>query len=171
MSSRSYIRPSFSLGLQEFKESLMNTPHNSAPPSSPIQKYRPSLSSSQIAYIIHLAERELPRSQDATSILRSLKPFLVKIDCGGVEVSYTAAARPALLDQLGAYSTSELAVSKTAYNEGCYVKMKESSSSLSEHELECALEHKYLNDLMSGDEERQYEKDLEAEAEAIRRNI
>ena len=81
-----------------------------------IQKYRPSLTASQIVYIIKLAEKELPRSQEAASILRSLVPFISKIEHGAIEVSYTATPRPDILDTLGAYSLSSLTVSKKAYN-------------------------------------------------------
>jgi len=143
---------------------------------STTQRYRPSLTAVQIAWIVTKAKTELPISDTAFSVIASLDPFLTKIANRSITPSYVVSNKPLAnsLEALGAASeigntynpSNNLAnsliregVTKEQLWEECYKKYMASPASCTLTEIECAQEHRYLNDLMTEEEIAAFEKD------------
>jgi len=133
-----------------------------------IKKYRPSLSYLQIQTIVNLAKSsELDR--EAISIITTLAPFLSKIENETISASYTSSFKGAKdanisLESLGESSISSEddlhihSISKEAYWEQCYTKYSTNPNSCTLSEIKCSQEWRYLNDLMTQEEEVQHER-------------
>lgn len=138
-------------------------------------KYRPSLTISQIRHAIKLAKLESPISQESVNLVKTLAPFLTKIETESIEPAYVAEDKPSILDSLGAediFSTpSSRLESKVIYNKIAYAKYKESPESCTLEEIAAAQEHAYINDLMTPTEEAKYEAEINKLAESIRKEV
>lgn len=146
------------------------------------QKYRPSLSGLQIAVILDTF-RSLPiKSAEHISIMRTLSPFLAKIECGAIVPSHTAQRDPAKVDLLSAIGASldhsssrEVAmelrgyptvdiptITKEQWWHQCYEYYilhltDPAGKPITPEQLHAAKEHMYLNDLMTAQEVSEFE--------------
>lgn len=144
----------------------MNTSSNT-PNRQP--KYRPVLSALQIKHILALAKRENPLSDLSLSVISTLSVFQAKIDNAVVVPAYTGAVDTVakevqqLMDLGGTPATpstpsaTTLGVDKEAYWEQCYKLYTADPASCSLAQLQGATEWRYLNDLMTPEEEAAYE--------------
>jgi len=129
----------------------------------PNTKYRPTLTTLQIMTILELAKTP-PISPEKMSIISTLAPILAKIQTGALKPSYTTQDKVVktttdLLAELGGLDegdpnpASNLGFSKAHYWEQCYTKHKEDPDSCTSSELEGVKEYRYLNGLMSPEEQ------------------
>ena len=138
-------------------------------------KYRPCLSASQIVHIISLAKKEIAATfgdcTESINLVGVLAPFNAKVEAAAKVAAYTTSPTTAIssltCEDLGA-GGKELAVNAlepTSYEllskeqqwEVAYKKYSTDPSSCSLTELAAAKEHMYLNDLMTPEQEREYE--------------
>lgn len=138
----------------------------SQPQSTSSTKYRPVLTSAQILHILCLAKSEQPHiSLESMGLIAVLAPFQAKIENAGVVAAYTTVPekpKANSLEALGSFSRekSDTATrgNKELYWKQCYEKVTEHGpAQCSLQEIEAANEHRYINDLMSPQEEEQYE--------------
>lgn len=150
-------------------------------------KYRPPLSNAQITHILELAKMEKPYiSQLSMSVIATLVPFQAKIDNDCVAAAYTTSDKPKLSDiqALGGTTTGtggpvaadlpndfawaassntptgggDGGGTKEQYWEACFKKTKQHGyKGCSLAEIQAANEHRYINDLMSPEEEEHHE--------------
>lgn len=126
-------------------------------------KYRPSLSVTSITKIIALAMSEAPNiSPEARQVLATLAPFKAKIDAQGITPAYTTTPKADLLTELGGISAStnlpvDTTLDKEDYWEECYVKFCQRPTECSLAEVDAANEYRYLNDIMTEEEEAAFE--------------
>lgn len=133
---------------------------------TPTPKYRPSLTASQLTYILQLAKNDYAQlaSQQALDLISILHPFLAKIEVGAVAVSHTAT--PIKRDSFETAITYNKSVSnypaeftsKEEYWGHCYDLYANATPNLTIAELQAAKEHMYLNDMMTEEEIAEYEK-------------
>lgn len=125
-------------------------------------KYRPVLTATQIEHILALAKSESPISQDSMSLISTLSPFQAKIQNAGIAAAYTVSNKPKAnsLEALGGVSsTSSISSSsKEEYWEMCYLKLQSNPTTCSLEEIKAANEHKYLNELMTPEEIKKFER-------------
>jgi len=139
------------------------------PPLTPIQKYRPSLTAAQIAHILrlsklHLSDYEGVDRQDidiSKSVIKTLAPFLAKIQNYAIEPAFTTSPKLTTLELLGEVDSTRLAsVDKIARNQFCYNLYLQDPNSCDLSQIAAAKEHMYVNDLMTPEEEAAYEADM-----------
>lgn len=142
-----------------------------------VTKYRPVLTSAHILHILALAKREYPHMSSASmNLIGVLAPFQAKIENAGIAAAYTTTPRVAInsLESLGvtpaithtwATSTAiDSCGSKEQYWLHCYTKVQEAGTvACTLEEIQAANEHRYLNDMMTPEEEEQYELDTNPE--------
>lgn len=132
-------------------------------PAAVAVKYRPSMTSYQITKILELAKLESEGiSPISMSIIATLAPFQAKIENAGIQASYTPVpAKPSTtsLEALGAASAAvDQVVDKEEYWALCYERLQQyGATELSLVELQAVAEHRYLNDLMTTEEESEHE--------------
>lgn len=119
------------------------------------QKYRPVLTVDHINTIVSLCSSELQKaySQDVLDVLRIFKPLKAKIDTETLSITEYMKLPDTELRETASYypELRETAYKKYLLNpEECTLK-----------EIEDANTYRYENDLMSKEEEREYEKYLE----------
>jgi hypothetical protein len=138
-------------------------------------KYRPSLTAAQIRYILKLAKLESPLTEESKSVIKTLSPFLAKIDNEAISPAYEYAERPSILESLGADSLNSpefnKETNKAIINSLCYEQWKQQPESCSLEEIAAAQEHAYINDLMTPEEEESYESEIDKLADNIRKEI
>lgn len=137
-------------------------------------KYRPSLTAREIEHIVELAKTESPISSLSLAVLVKLTPFLAKIEIGSINPAHIPSTKPAVnsLESLGAAMpelgeaagklmslTIDNFSSKQDLWEACYNKSVSNPATCSVTELECAREHRYLNDMMSEQEVIDFERE------------
>lgn len=132
-------------------------------------KYRPVLTSFQIIHILELAKKEVPLSSTSISIIGTLAPFQAKIVNSGIVAAYTtspnSANTPISLASLEATvsnsDNNDIAeANKELYWKQCYdMLIAEGIGSLSLAEIDAANEYKYINDLMSPEEQADFESE------------
>lgn len=134
---------------------------------APQQKYRPSLTATQIAHIIDLCKLEQPISDNSIAILGILAPFQAKIQNGAMAPAYETTPRQSTLESLGATSLPALGeysfqnvryATKEEYWEACYKVYQLNPTSLTVQEIQAAKEHMYLHSLMSPEEMVEFER-------------
>ncbi len=126
------------------------------------KKYRPSLTSAQIAHILALAKTEAPNiSEISFSLISALAPFQAKIENDGISVAYeTKPAKPKAnsLEALGVATSKPEGLAKEEHWLACYdFYILHGAEACSLQELTAVAEHRYLNDLMTPEEERVHE--------------
>ena len=134
------------------------------------KKYRPVLSAGAISHILALAKSENPISTTSLEVIGILAPFMAKIENDAISAAYEATPKMSLEEKLGIGMPSSMhsmevlkipTVSKEEYWEQCYNKYKSNPISCTLSEIQAAREHMYLHDLMSPQEVREFERDLQ----------
>ena len=129
-------------------------------------KYRPSLTASQIIYILDLTKGVTPMTVESYDIIRVLSSFQNKIANDAIAPAYIATNKPAStsLEALGGDSIAsidkESYPTKEVYWEVCYNKYKLNPTSCSLTEIQASQEWRYLNDLMTPEEQAAYDLEL-----------
>jgi len=130
-----------------------------------ITKYRPSLTASNIQWIVETAKNTHPLTPEAYSVIAVLDPFLTKIGNNTLTPAYRINTKPKAnsLEALGEGLESSKAVTagtleKTAYWEQCYNKYLLAPASCTLTEIANAQEHRYLNGLMGKEEMAEFER-------------
>ena len=134
-------------------------------------KYRPSLTEEQLLHIVTLAKCENPLSLTSIQLVSQLAPYVAKIEAGSLVPSYVPSQHKpvsktqSILESLGHDCTPETEEEKFQASlvkedlwELAYEKYKENPSSCTSLELTYAQEHRYLNDLMSPEEVKEWER-------------
>lgn len=116
-----------------------------------ITKYRPYFTAEELSEIILcLKSNPTPRR---LQLIRYLESFRLKIDHGVINAAHTSA--PDISERLG---FAELpAQSPAIIGEAAYQKQLVNPKSCTPHEINAALQHRYTNNLMSAEEEKEYE--------------
>lgn len=114
-------------------------------------KYRLSLTANQIAYLAELvhADTRFETTGTREDLAAYLNIFLAKLQYGKVNVAYVATPRKSIEQKLGLTSRSEI-----------YEKWK-AGAECSEWELGQVAAYRYTNDLMTPEEEAEYERGVE----------
>lgn len=113
-------------------------------------KFRPSLSVSDMVFIKD-ALISLPQSPQRNTILESFNRMILKAEHGIVNPSHLALGKPSIESTLGFSSedhTIETLMDAWASN----------PSLLSNHQIARVQHHRYINDMMTPDEEASYEQ-------------
>jgi len=113
-------------------------------------KFRPVLSIQQISKIISLAQSESPLSRESKSILRTLVPFKAKAENSAIVGVATKSEN--LESTLGFNSEPKESGIQELYRKW------ENKVSLSIHEIERVHQYRYESNLMTPEEESEYEK-------------
>ncbi len=145
-------------------------------------KYRPVLTSEQILHILNLAKLEQPSISSASiSLISVLAPFQAKIENAGIQAAYTTSLKApstTSLEALGgtgvaealgselpscitssAIVSTEAMIGKEAYWEQCFHKYSANPTLCSLQEIEAANEYRYINDMMSTEEQEEFENE------------
>ena len=113
-------------------------------------KYRPSLSLSDMQFIYDTLLVQ-PASPQQQSILASFNKLILKAKHGITTPSHVATGSPTIETQLG-FSSEDHTI------ETLMDAWNSNPSILSQSQIERIQHHRYLNDLMSPEEESQYEQ-------------
>lgn len=118
-------------------------------------KYRASLTESNIDKILSLCKLEAPMSNESMYLIGYLAPIKTKIINAGITAAYTTAPKASVEESLGMAAIETR--SKEAIWKDCYYKWKEDPTSCSLEEINGANEHRYLEDMMTPEEETEWE--------------
>lgn len=120
------------------------------------QKFRPVLTHSQISHILTLCKKDL--TQESISCIAILAPFEAKIKNLGVQAAYTQKPKDSKLTDLGfqSHTPKEVVDVETLYSQ--YMENGENISDFSLQEIQKIQEYRYTNDLMTPQEEIEYEE-------------
>lgn len=119
------------------------------------QKFRPVLTHTQISHILTLCKKDL--TQESISCIAILAPFEAKIKNLGVQAAYTQKPKESKLDELGyTHTPKEVVDVETLYSQ--YMENGENISEFSLQEIQKIQEYRYTNDLMTPQEEVEYEE-------------
>jgi len=115
-------------------------------------KYRPSLAANEIHYIISLCEADKTQPAMAHELLAKLKLFVAKMKLGIVNPAFSSSSQVhiTLEDQLGF-------VDPAAKRKAAYEKWKVDPYLCNKQEFAMAETYRYENDLMTPEEEEDYE--------------
>ena len=119
-----------------------------------MKKYRPVLTVEQISHLIALCKKEL--SEESIRCIATLSPFLAKIQNCGVTEAYTQKPVKTQLETLG-FSTEISPQQQRAQLYQSYVNSGEDPNLFSAQQLIQIQLYLYENDLMSEEEERNFE--------------
>tara|TARA_R110002167_G_scaffold366375_1_gene595551 strand:- start:13720 stop:14166 length:447 start_codon:yes stop_codon:yes gene_type:complete len=135
--------------------------------NTPASKYRPVLTAAQIEHILTLAKLESPISATSFSVIATLSPFLAKIQNNAVTAAYSTTEKSSKFSVSGLGGTSlaqpdnttyDSNVSKEAYWEQCYTKYEIAGpANCTLEELDAVAEYRYLHDLMTPEEQANFE--------------
>jgi hypothetical protein len=124
-------------------------------------KYRPYLTLQQLHYFLQLAEADQRTETEALRLrsIRELKLFIAKNDLGAVKPAFVSVGRSTLEDRLGLdeVSTSSSPEEKRKLSYDLWTK---NPLLCNEEQIRQAQLYRYENNLMSPDEESQYENSL-----------
>jgi hypothetical protein len=117
----------------------------------PENKFRPAITEAEIRYLIARCDTESDELLRATAagISARLKVFLVKAQVGLVAPAFSSAGRLTLEQKLG--------VEPADTREACYQKWIKYPELCSPKEIAAAELYAYENDLMTPDQEKEYE--------------
>ena len=117
-------------------------------------KYRMTFNAQEIHYLHQLIKSEMrPELQNiAGSLDRYFKTFLFKLNLGTVAVSHTASQKQSLEDQLGMTDPS-------TRRAAAFGKFKLNPALCTPDEITLAKTYMYENNLMTEEEEREFEND------------
>lgn len=121
-------------------------------------KYRPVLTAVQITHILNLAKTESPAISSASiSLIATLSPFLAKIESAGIVPAYETMQEKSVKKEPTVPAVPKDPIEKEHYWEQCFSKFLADPTSCSLKEIEAAQEHRYLNGLMSLEEQKEFE--------------
>lgn len=128
--------------------------------AAPSNKYRPYLTMQQIKYFIELAESDQRAETEALRLksLRELKLFVAKSDLGLVNSALTVVGKQSTEDKLG--FTSESGDTPEQKREKAYQLWRVNPQLCDDNQIQMAKLYMYENDLMSPDEEAEYESSI-----------
>lgn len=118
-------------------------------------KFRPSLTAGQIEHIIHILSTAGENSPLNQSCLKSLRMFSLKAQHGIVSPSHLALGRESLESSLG-FTTSEPVTTV----ELLYKVWQSHPTTLTSAQLQQVQSYRYQNNLMSPEEEQEYDMKL-----------
>lgn len=124
-----------------------------------MKKYRPSLTAAQVSHILLLAKTESPISEDSFSLIATLAPFQAKIENDGIGAAYTVSTKPKAnsMESLVAIEPIMPGLSKERYWEACHDLYITNPTACNLQVIQAAQEHRYINDLMTPEEEKAHE--------------
>lgn len=126
----------------------------SAHQHNPNQKFRPYFSGVELEEIITLfKEHPSPRRM---GIIRYLETFLLKINHGMINVAHET--KMTNVQKLGFDPAMESLPSKSEVMHSAWIKVTTNPSAATPREIELCMDYKYLNKLMSSEEEKEYER-------------
>lgn len=116
-------------------------------------KYRPVLTMPQIRFVMLAIEKYPAKDTFQEELLSYLELFVAKQKAGFLRSSYSVAPRQSIEDKLGLGADSKEEKMLAAFSKheqlGAFICTKQ--------ELALVAEYRYLNDLMSPEEETEYE--------------
>ena len=118
-----------------------------------ILKYRPVLTSTQIAHVITLCKKDL--SGESLSVISTLAPFMAKILNNGIRPSYKTETKNSLLESLEYQENGRIDYDAMRFK--VYQKWIDNPDSCNGAELEQVQDYKFGNGLMTPEELRDYE--------------
>lgn len=121
---------------------------------NPNLKFRPSLTAGQIEHIIHILSTAGENSPLNQSCLKSLRMFSLKAQHGIVSPSHLSLGRESLESSLGFSHT------KTTTVELLYQVWQTHPTTLTPAQLQQVQSYRYQNNLMSPEEEQDYDMKL-----------
>ena len=127
-----------------------------------MQKFRPYFTASELTEVINC----LKSKSTNVALIRYLETFAIKINHGTIQPNLTLQPpKPTLEQSLGfgpspAESLNVPVVSKETLQANAYQKYLNNPASCSPKEIELAIEYKYLQGLMSPEEEDAYFNNL-----------
>ena len=124
--------------------------------TNPNLKFRPSLTAGQIEHIMHILSTAGENSPLNQSCLKSLRMFSLKAQHGIVSPSHLSLGRESLESSLG-FSTSHTQVTTV---ELLYKVWQSHPSTLTPSQLQQVQSYRYQNNLMSPEEEQDYDMKL-----------
>jgi len=129
-------------------------------PTPSNKKYRPYFTISELQEIsLCLKSHPTPAR---LSLVQYLERFIIQINHGIITTSYSPNPRPTLSQKLGFSDTGdvEVPISHEITGEMAYQKHLISPATCTPKEIAEAMEYRYTHDLMSKQEEEQYEQSL-----------
>ena len=124
-----------------------------------LTKYRASLSGPQVTKILSLAKSENPMSAESMQLIGYLAGIEAKIANSGLTPAYTTTgAKVSVEETLGMVEATDTR-SKEAIYADSYNQWKENPTNCSLQIIQQEQEHRYLNDMMTSDEEAAHEKE------------
>lgn len=116
-------------------------------------KYRISLAANEIHYLISLCEADKTQPAMSHEVLAKLKLFIAKMNLGIVNPAFSISpVKQTLEEQLGVVNPSERRAA-------AYEKWRRTPNLCNKQEVALANTYRYENDLMTPEEEDDYEKD------------
>ena len=115
---------------------------------NPAIKFRPTLSAPEIEYLLNLLSKQTDPT--AAEITTTLNKFYLKAKHGIIGASHVSTSRPSLESSLGFAPDPSIENLLEIYNSNQRL--------LNPTQLQKVQNHRYMNDLMSPDEEYQYEQ-------------
>ncbi len=123
-----------------------------------MKKYRPVLTASQIAYLLSRCKQLDQLSNPiALACIGTLSVFQTKIQNEAVNAAYAVSPTISKLDSLGFSDTHPEEKSKKPTDETIATWLEIDSCNLSLQQLEWLQDYRYRNDLMSQEEEADFE--------------
>lgn len=120
-----------------------------------IQKFRPYLTVQQLRYIVQLIEADNRSETEALKLrtAKELKLFLMKSDLGALTPAVVIAEKQSMTERLGL-------VDPVSDREEAYNLWSRNPMLCTEQQIKQARLYRYENDLMSPEEEAEYENTL-----------
>lgn len=120
-----------------------------------IQKFRPYLTVQQLRYIVQLIEADNRSETEALKLrtAKELKLFLIKSDLGALTPAVVIAEKQSMTERLGL-------VDPVSDREEAYNLWSRNPMLCTEQQIKQARLYRYENDLMSPEEEAEYENTL-----------
>lgn len=122
-----------------------------------MKKYRPYFTISELQTITDCLKSHPTPTR--LSLVQYLERFLLEINHGVRKESYIPTPTPTISQKLG-FEDTPIPVSTSLTGEMAHQKHLIDPTHCTPKEIEAAMEYRYTNDLMSKDEENEYEKSL-----------
>lgn len=119
-------------------------------------KYRPVLTQDQITHILSLCRKDM--SDASIQLMSVLAPFEYKIRNQAITPAYTQTPKESLADMMGLEPTPPIPSIRSLDPKALYeVWVNDPSFPFTPSDLRIIREYRYVNDLMTFEEERAYE--------------
>lgn len=124
-----------------------------------IQKYRPCLTTRQIQHILSLCKNDL--TLESLSVIKVLSPFQSKIENCSLTPAYSIEKNSSVLASFGSQNTGieNSSLTPNEKRERAYKKWLCHPDSCSVYELELVQTHRFTSNLMSAEEQEQFERE------------